>query len=40
MSEIASEVAKRGNMKVSLILASQSPARRAVLAAAGVVPVI
>lgn len=40
MSEIASEIAKRGNMKVSLILASQSPARRAVLAAAGVIPVI
>lgn len=40
MSEIASEIAKRGNMTVSLILASQSPARRAVLAAAGVIPVI
>ena len=35
-----SEIAKRGNMKVSLILASQSPARRSVLAAAGVIPVI
>lgn len=40
MSEIASEIAKRGNMTVSLILASQSSARRAVLAAAGVIPVI
>ena len=40
ISEVMSEIAKRGNMKVSLILASQSPARRAVLAAAGVIPVI
>ena len=40
VSEVMSEIAKRGNMKVSLILASQSPARRAVLAAAGVIPVI